>query len=68
MYKCVQASVLWYALIRGFLEELRYECSETDKCVFRKIEGERIILLLYMDDIPAMVVSGVCGAPPCKKN
>jgi len=56
MYGCVQASALWYALIRSFLEELDYECSPTDRCVFRKRVGGRIfVLLLYVDDILAQV-------------
>jgi hypothetical protein len=56
MYGCVQASALWYALIRSFLEELGYECSPTDRCVFRKRVGGRIfVLLLYVDDILAQV-------------
>jgi hypothetical protein len=56
MYGCIQASTLWYALIRSFLEEMGYECSETDRCVFRLIVGDRIfILLLYVDDILALV-------------
>jgi hypothetical protein len=56
MYSCVQASALWYALIRSFLEELDYECSPTDRCVFRKWVGGRIfVLLLYVDDILAQV-------------
>jgi hypothetical protein len=56
MYGCIQASALWYELIKSFLVELGYECSETDRCVFRKRVGNRIfILLLYVDDIPAQV-------------
>jgi len=56
MYGCVQASALWYALIRGFLEELEYVCSPTDRYVFRKWVGGRIfVLLLYVDDILAQV-------------
>jgi hypothetical protein len=55
MYGCVQASALWYALIRSFVEELGYECSPT-RCVFRKWVGGRIfVLLLYVDDILAQV-------------
>jgi hypothetical protein len=46
MYGCIQASALWYALIKSFLVELGYECSETDRCVFRKRVGNRIYLLL----------------------
>jgi hypothetical protein len=54
MYGCIEASALWYALIKSFLEELRYKCSEMDKCMFRKIdEGRVFILLLYVDDILA---------------
>jgi hypothetical protein len=30
MYGCIQASALWYELIKSFLVELSYECSETD--------------------------------------
>jgi hypothetical protein len=56
MYGCVQVSALWYALIRSFIEELGYDCSPTDRCVFRKRVGERIfVLLLYVDDILAQV-------------
>jgi hypothetical protein len=56
MYGCIQASALWYELIKLFLVELGYECSETDRCVFRKRVGNRIfILLLYLDDILAQV-------------
>jgi len=56
MYGCIQASALWYALIKSFLVELGYECSETDRCVFRKRVGNRIyLLLLYVNDISAQV-------------
>jgi hypothetical protein len=56
MYGCVQASALWYALIRSFIEELQYQGSPTDKCMFRKQVGGRIfVLLLYVDDILAQV-------------
>jgi len=56
MYGCVQVSALWYALIRSILEELEYECSPTDRCVFRKRVGGRIfVLLLYVDDILVQV-------------
>jgi hypothetical protein len=30
MYGCIQASALWYELIKVFLVELGFECSETD--------------------------------------
>jgi hypothetical protein len=56
MYSCIQASALWYELIKSFLVELGYECSETDQCVFRKwVGGKVFILLLYVDDILAQV-------------
>jgi hypothetical protein len=56
MYGCVQASALWYALIWGFVEELGYECSPTNRCAFRKRVGGRVfVLLLYVDDILAQV-------------
>ena len=54
--ECVHASALWYLEIKKFLEGLGYEGSETDRCVFRKRMGERnFILLLYVDDILALV-------------
>jgi hypothetical protein len=43
MYGCIQVSALWYALIRCFLEALGYECSKTDRCVFRLIVGDKIL-------------------------
>ncbi len=56
MYGCIQASSLWYKFLKKSLEELGYEQSETDKCVFRKKTGEKIfILLVYVDDILAFV-------------
>jgi hypothetical protein len=56
MYGCVQASALWYALIRHELEKMEYKVSETDKCVFMKQVGNRIyILLLHVDDILGIV-------------
>jgi len=43
-------------LIRSFIEELQYQGSPTDKCMFRKQVGGRIfVLLLYVDDILAQV-------------
>jgi len=55
MYGCVQASALWYAMIRAELEELGYSVGPTDPCVFVKQVGDRIyILLLYVDDILAI--------------
>jgi hypothetical protein len=56
MYGCVQASALWYALIRSELESLGYKVGATDPCVFVKQVGDIIfILLLYVNDILAFV-------------
>jgi hypothetical protein len=56
IYGCIQASSLWYRLPKKLLEDLGYTMSETDRCVFRKMAGERIyILLVYVDDILALV-------------
>jgi hypothetical protein len=56
MYGCVQASALWYALIKKFLEDLGYVASEVDTCVFWKVvKGRIFILLLYVDDILAII-------------
>jgi hypothetical protein len=56
MYGCIQASALRYALIKSFLVELGYECSKTDKCVFRRRVGDKIFFfILYVDDILAQV-------------
>jgi hypothetical protein len=37
MYGCIQASALLYALIKKFLEDLGYEASEVDPCIFQKV-------------------------------
>jgi hypothetical protein len=56
MYGCVQASALWYALIRRAIEGMNYTVCETDKCVFMKQVGERVyLLLLYVVNILAVV-------------
>jgi hypothetical protein len=56
MYGCVQASALWYALIRYEIEKMNYLVSETDNCVFVKQVGERLfVLLLHVDDILGIV-------------
>jgi len=47
MYGCIQASALWYGLIKKFLEDQGYQVSAMD----RKRNGGRIyVLLLYVDD------------------
>jgi hypothetical protein len=56
MYGCVQASALWYALIRYEIKKMGYQVSETDPCVFVKQVGEmNFTLLLHVDDILALV-------------
>jgi hypothetical protein len=57
MYGCVQASALWYVLIRSEFEKMGYRVSETDKCVFIKQVGKdkMFTLLLHVDDILAAV-------------
>jgi hypothetical protein len=57
MYGCVQASALWYVLIRSEFEKMGYRVSETDKCMFIKQVGKDKIftLLLHVDDILAAV-------------
>jgi hypothetical protein len=53
----IQASSLWYRLLRKVLEGMGYEASETDSCVFRKraSAGKLYILLVYVDDVLALV-------------
>jgi hypothetical protein len=57
MYGCVQASALWYALIRSEFKKMDYMVSDTDKHVFIKQVGQDKIftLLLHVDDILAAV-------------
>lgn len=56
MYGCVQASALWYALIRREIEKIGYAVSETNKFVFVKQVGDSLFtLLLCVDDILAVV-------------
>jgi hypothetical protein len=42
MNGCVQASALWYAMIKAELEKLGYSVGPTDPCVFIKQVGNRI--------------------------
>jgi hypothetical protein len=52
----VQASALWYALIKAVLIGMGYKAGPTDPCVFIKQVGNHIfILLLYVDDILAIM-------------
>ena len=51
MYGCVQASSLWFKLLKvAFLE--RYVTSETDPCVMRReVNGLIFCILIYADDL-----------------
>jgi hypothetical protein len=52
LYGCVQASKLWYEKLRSFLLKQGYVCSEVDPCLFRKVLGDRVYLLVvYVDDV-----------------
>jgi len=57
LYGCVQASMLWFEKLAGLLKIVGYTNSEVEPCVFRKIEGSNVHLLVdYLDDI-LMIVS-----------
>jgi len=47
IYGCIQASALWYALIRRTLEGGGYQVGETDRCVLRKLSKRNRIYLLF---------------------
>jgi hypothetical protein len=52
LYGCVQASRLWYLKLSKFLKRVGYINSEMEPCVLRKVENERVYLLVvYIDDI-----------------
>ncbi len=52
LYSCVQTSKLWYKQLCSFLQDLSYARSDVDLCLFRKVIGEKVyILLVYVDDI-----------------
>jgi Reverse transcriptase (RNA-dependent DNA polymerase). len=52
LYGCIQASKLWYDNLIAFLKRLGYEVCPTDRCVLRKVVGEKVhLLLVYVDDI-----------------
>jgi hypothetical protein len=52
LYGCVQASKLWYEKLRSFLRTQGYVCSEVDLCLFRRVVGDEIYLLVvYVDDV-----------------
>jgi hypothetical protein len=52
LYGCVQTSKLWYEKLRKFLQAQVYVRCVVDPCVFRKVVGSDVYLLLvYVDDI-----------------
>jgi hypothetical protein len=52
LYGYVQASKLWYLKLSKFLESEGYEKCEVDPCIFRRVEGEMVYLLIvYVDDV-----------------
>jgi hypothetical protein len=52
LYGCVQSGQLWYAKIKKVLRREGYIPTPTDQCIFRKVSGLVLcILILYVDDI-----------------
>jgi hypothetical protein len=52
LYGCVQASKLWYLKLSQFLEREGYQKCEVDPCIFRRVEGEMVhLLIIYVDDV-----------------
>jgi hypothetical protein len=52
LYGCVQSGQLWYAKIKKVLRREGYIATPTDQCIFRKVSGLVLcILMLYVDDI-----------------
>jgi hypothetical protein len=52
LYGCVQASKLWYLKLSQFLEREGYQRCEVDPCIFRRVEGEMVhLLVVYVDDV-----------------
>jgi hypothetical protein len=49
--------MLWFEKLAGLLKIVGYTNSEVEPCVFRKIEGSNVhLLVVYLDDI-LMIVS-----------
>jgi hypothetical protein len=56
LYGCVQASKLWFERLTGFLKRVGYVNSEVEPCVFKRVDGDRVYLLIvYVDDILMIV-------------
>ncbi len=52
LYGCVQSGQLWYMKIKKVLRREGYIVTPTDQCIFRKVSGSTIcLLILYVDDI-----------------
>jgi hypothetical protein len=52
LYGCIQSGQLWYTKIRKVLRREGYIETPTDQCIFRKVSGLTLcILILYVDDI-----------------
>jgi hypothetical protein len=52
LYGCIQSGQLWYVKISKVLQQEGYIATPTDKCIFRKVNGPVLcILILYVDDI-----------------
>jgi hypothetical protein len=52
LYGCVQASKLWYEKLKVFLAGQGYVHGDVDPCVFRRVVGGKVYLLLVcVDDI-----------------
>jgi hypothetical protein len=59
LYSCVQASKLWFEELTSFLKRVGYINSEVEPCVFRKIDGDHVhLLVVYVDDILMIVSEG----------
>ena len=52
LYRCVQASKLWFEKLTKVLREEGYQHSPTDPCVMRCVLGDIVyLLLIYVDAI-----------------
>jgi hypothetical protein len=52
LYGCIQSGELWYVKISKVLRREGYIRTPTDPCIFRKVNGQVLcILILYVDDI-----------------
>ncbi len=52
MYGCVQASRLWYEHLTGVLKEAGYKAAGMDECVWRRVDGKEMhVIVVYVDDL-----------------